>query len=54
MSKKQVSSVESIGRHDFMDFYKTGKNPEVKMERGVPALTFHFFVFFQFGKKPGI
>ena len=34
-----------IDRNDIMDFYKTGKNPEVKMEIGVPALTFHFFVF---------
>mgnify|MGYP006166746755 CR=1 FL=1 len=29
-----------------MDFYETGKNPEIKMEIGVPALTFHFSCFF--------
>ena len=33
-------------RYEFMDFYETGKNPEVKKERGVPALTFHFVGFF--------
>ena len=35
-----------IDRNDFMDFYETGKNPEIKMEICVPALTFHFSCFF--------
>jgi len=43
---KASITVRFNDRYEFIYFYENGKNPEVKMERGVPALTFHFVGFF--------
>jgi hypothetical protein len=49
MSKTRVSSVESMEDMILWIFTRLEKNPEIKMERGVPALTFHFVGFFPDG-----
>ena len=48
MSKKRVSSVESMEDMILWIFTRLEKIQKLKwkMERGVPALTFHFVVFF--------
>ncbi len=46
MSKKRVSSVESMEDMSLWIFTRLEKNPEIKMEIGVPAFTFHFVGFF--------